>query len=70
MSLRKLTAPEGMYLTNGRTCGREIYLGIYDSETNWRLITEAEAEHLLAEAPEEAAIGDYQAALEEFGVEL
>lgn len=49
MSLKKLTAPEGMYLTNGHTCGKEIYLGKNDSPDNWYEITEAEAEAIMAD---------------------
>lgn len=35
IELRKLTANEGMILTNGETYGKEIYLGINDSALNW-----------------------------------
>lgn len=38
----KLTASEGMTLTNGETYGKEIYLGCNDSAENWREITESE----------------------------
>lgn len=46
IELRKLTASEGMTLTNGEAYGKEIYLGKNDSLKNWREITDAEAEEL------------------------
>lgn len=49
IELRKLTAAEGMTLTNGDTCGKEVYLGKNDTTDNWREITDEEAEQLLAE---------------------
>ena len=42
IELRKLTASEGMVLTNGEAFGKEIYLGVNDSAENWREITEEE----------------------------
>ncbi len=42
IELIKLTAAEGMTLTNGETYGKEIYLGCNDSEDNWREIPEAD----------------------------
>ena len=57
ITLRKLTADEGMVLTNGEAYGKEIYLGIYDSAENWHEITDAEyAQILAAQVPEEGAI--------------
>ncbi len=49
IELRKLTAAEGMTLTNGDTCGKEVYLGKNDTPDNWREITDEEAEQLSAE---------------------
>lgn len=46
ITLRKLTATEGMVLTNGEAYGKEIYLGAYDSPENWHEITEEEYEEL------------------------
>ena len=46
IELRKLTAAEGMTLTNGEAFGKEIYLGINDRAENWREITDVEAEKL------------------------
>ncbi len=54
IELRKLTAAEGMTLTNGKEFGKEIYLGKNDSADNWYEITDAEAERLQKEQmPEE-----------------
>ena len=44
IELRKLTASEGMTLTNGEAFSKEIYLGKNDSAENWTEITDAEAE--------------------------
>ena len=53
IELRKLTAAEGMTLTDGEVFGKEIYLGKNDSADNWHEITDAEAEKIQAEnAPE------------------
>ena len=49
MERTKLTATEGMILTNGETYGREIFLGTGDSQDNWWEITEAEYEAIQAE---------------------
>ena len=38
----KLTASEGMILTNGEIYGREIFLATNDSPDNWYEITEEE----------------------------
>ena len=38
----KLTASEGMTLTNGETYGKEIYLGCNDKAENWREILDSE----------------------------
>ena len=46
IELIKLTASEGMTLTNGETYGKEVYLGCNDSPDNWHEITDAEAEDL------------------------
>ena len=39
----KLTAAEGMTLTNGETFGKEVYLGTGDAPENWSEITDEEA---------------------------
>jgi hypothetical protein len=48
ITIKKLTASEGMTLTNGEAYGKEIYLGKYDSPKNWHEITDAEYEEILA----------------------
>lgn len=45
----KLTAAEGMTLTNGEVFGKEVYLGTGDSADNWAEITDSEAAKLQAE---------------------
>ena len=40
----KLTAAEGMVLTNGETFGKEVYLGNGDAADNWHEITASQAE--------------------------
>lgn len=47
IELKKITASEGMVLTNGETYSKEIYLGVNDSIENWHEITEAEYEEIL-----------------------
>ena len=42
IELIKLTASEGMTLTNGETYGKEVYLGVNDSADNWQEIPEAD----------------------------
>lgn len=44
----KLTASEGMTLYDGKTFGKEVYLGKDDSPENWQEITDAEAEAIQA----------------------
>ena len=44
IKITKLTASDGMVLTNGETYGKEIYLGKFDKPENWHEITEAEVE--------------------------
>ena len=49
IELRKLTASEGMMLTNGETYGSVVYLGVNDAPENWHEVTMAEYEAYLAE---------------------
>ena len=44
IKITKLTAEDGMTLTNGEAFGKEIYLGKNDKPENWQEITDAEAE--------------------------
>ena len=55
IELRKLTANDGMVLTNGEAYGKEIYLGKNDSPDNWHEITEEEYKAIL-EAKEDEVI--------------
>jgi hypothetical protein len=45
----KLTADDGMTITNGEAFGKVVYLAYNSSPDNWREITDAEAEELQAE---------------------
>ena len=53
IELIKLTASEGMVLTNGEAYGKEIYLGCNDSPDNWSEITDAEYEKIQRDNQEE-----------------
>ena len=53
IELTKVTATEGMMLTNGETYSKEIYLGCNDSLDNWHEITDAEYEKILAKKEDE-----------------
>lgn len=53
IELRKLTANDGMILTNGEVYGREIYLGVNDSPDNWHEVTIDEYESAMADAESE-----------------
>ena len=45
----KLTASEGMTLTNGETFGKEVYLGCNDAPENWHEISDEEYAKILSE---------------------
>ena len=49
IELRKLTASEGMTLTNGETYGKEIYLGKNDSVDNWHEKPDSEVPEITPE---------------------
>ena len=53
----KLTAADGMVLTNGEAFGKEVYLGSSDKPDNWREITEAEAKQLQEEVAGGESVG-------------
>lgn len=44
MEMRKITAPEGMALTNGIAYSLEVYLGVNDSPSNWQQVPIEEME--------------------------
>ena len=45
----KLTASEGMILTNGEAYGKEVFLSQNESADNWYEITEEEYEKIMVE---------------------
>ena len=54
IELRKLTAAEGMILTNGEAYSEEVYLGKNDFAENWHEITKEEYDEILKEQEEKA----------------
>lgn len=54
INITKLTASEGMVLTNGEAYGKEVYLGKNDKAENWYEITDAEYQEILKKQEEEA----------------
>lgn len=56
--LTKIEADEGMYLTNGETYGKIIYLGKNDATENWHEITETEYEQIINQRESEVDYGD------------
>ena len=42
ITLIKLTASDGMVLTNGESYGKEVYLGVNESAERWSEIPESE----------------------------
>ena len=50
--LTEIQADEGMTLTNGEVYTKQIYLGSVDRVENWREITDAEVEELIAKSLE------------------
>lgn len=46
ITIQKLTASEGMTLTNGEAFGKEVYLGCNDKPENWHEITDEQAKTL------------------------
>lgn len=49
IEVRKLTADENFILTNGEAYGTEVYLGKNDNAGNWKEISQAEYDVILAE---------------------
>ena len=58
IELVKLTAAEGMVLTNGEAYGKEIYLGCNDSSENWKEISDEEYAEILRNQEEENNVND------------
>lgn len=67
--MRKLTASEGMTLTNGEAFGKIVHLAQSDDGSGWYEITDAEAEVLKRDS-QEAETADYRKALAEMGVQF
>ena len=42
IKITKLTASEGMVLTNGEVYSKEVYLGKFDKPENWREVEETD----------------------------
>lgn len=49
IEITKLTASDGMMLTNGEMYGIEAYLSVNDSPDNWHEISVEEYERIMAE---------------------
>ena len=65
----KLTADDGMMLTNGETVAGVVYLASGAVPADWREVTAEEAEVIRRDALEAEDAG-YQAALQEMGVDV
>lgn len=65
----KLTASEGMTLTDGDAFGKVVHLASGADASGWYEIPDAEAE-ILKRDLEEAQAEDYETALSEMGVTL
>lgn len=71
MSKRILVSDDGMVLTDGVIYGMHISLGVDRDPSEFWQITQSEYEAILSEEEaEQATEADYQAALQEFGVEV
>ena len=53
IEITKITASDGMMLTNGKVYSDEVYLGVNDSPDNWHEIPLAEYEALMTEQENE-----------------
>ena len=52
----KLTADDGMILTNGEAYGRVVFLSVNDSAESWHEITEAEAQEIITRMEADADV--------------
>ena len=52
-TLTKIEADNGKFLYNGETFCKVAYLGVNDSESNWREVTDEEKEEIEASNVEE-----------------
>ena len=50
----KLTAANGMILTNGKVYGRVVFLSANDTADNWHEITEAEYQKIITQKEAES----------------
>ena len=60
VTLRKLTAEEGMTLYNGAVFGKTVYLGKHDSPENWQELPDEEAADLQAQAADSTPEPNWQ----------
>ena len=59
-----LIASDGMYLTNGETYAKRVYLAVKASPDDWWEVTDAEAEVAMTELTAEEALEELREALE------
>ena len=59
IQLIKLTAADGMVLTDGISYGKEVYLGINDTEDRWTEIPESEVPNQDEPEKPHELIGNY-----------
>lgn len=66
-----LVAKEGYILTDGRSYGKEVFLGVHDKAENWWEITREQYDEIInAPSEEEVTEEDYQNSLREMGVQI
>lgn len=59
-----LIASDGMYLTNGETYAKRVYLAVTASPDDWWEVTDTEAEAAMTELTAEEALEELREALE------
>lgn len=52
----KLTASEGMMLTDGENYGKEVFLAVGADQSKWHEITQAEYDEILAKESKELEV--------------